>query len=288
SSTRSLPFIEEAEPAIPGSRSCAISFVFFIDLRDLRFPRRCCCYDFAGRIVVGAGAAVRMSHRGRSIMKRKSRIQFSLAALSAFIPLGHATTIKIEPDDYLDGTDLSNISSHVTLQNRYLEYDEGSGNLKSRTEAVYADSTRPLSNGDPAPTGSRTFGNFAYEGAGANINDDCCYGGFGMFFNEAVDRVSLLAVSWYPPEDLRTYWTAFDKSGNPLGYGTYGPGAYGKSFEVDIHLNGMWSLIIGGGDGTAAYEFDALTFDVPEPSPLSLSVLATAAIGWRMRRRRST
>src|SRR5690606_41491335 len=85
SSTRSLPFIEEAEPAIPGSRSCALSFVFFIVLRGFRFPRGGCGCAFAGGLVVGAGAPVRGGHRGRWIRRRNPRIGFRLAGRSAVL-----------------------------------------------------------------------------------------------------------------------------------------------------------------------------------------------------------
>lgn len=185
-----------------------------------------------------------------------------------------AAVITIEPDDYPAGTDLSNISPYVTLQSR--SYVVSGDTVVS---PVYAG--LPLYDGleYPAPTGDLTFGNYSWEPVGSS--------GFGMAFHQEVNHVSLLAVSAYPR--LGVQWGAFGFDGQLMATGLTAGGGYGETFLVDISLDGIWALVVGGHTGINAIDFDRLTFDVadsvtvPEPGMLPLFAGSLLLLGLRRR-----
>ncbi len=199
-----------------------------------------------------------------------------------FPSLAGAIPITIDPDDFAIGTDLSN--DYVTLRSLH---DGGSDAVTARESSV----------------GGHSFGWFAsglgWSGccgepglggpAGADVHN---YIGFGMFFQQEVDQVSLTATNWYPP-GLPAVWYAFDETGDLIGNGMTEFGSYGESFLVDVQLGGIWSLIVGGGDLIGAIEFDTLAFNtvsspastVPVSEPGMLALLALALLTLRGRRR---
>jgi MYXO-CTERM domain-containing protein len=213
-----------------------------------------------------------------SLVSRSRLCGFALTAL-LFSSLAGAIPITIDPDDYAVGTDLSN--GYVTLRSTF---NGGSSPVTARESS----------------TGGNSFGWFA----GGLGRSGCCgepglggpagadvhnYIGFGMYFHQEVDQVSLTAINWYPP-GLSAVWYAFDESGDLIGNGMTDFGNYGEPFLIDIELDGIWSMIVGGFSLISAIEFDNLTFNtatppVPVSEPGMMALLALALLTLRRPRR---
>ncbi|MDK8464273.1 PEP-CTERM sorting domain-containing protein [Marinobacter sp. SS13-12] len=201
-----------------------------------------------------------------------------LAAMSLLTPsITEASIITIEPDDFAEGTDLSSVSSYVSLQSLVANYREPG--------PIYATRSRPEYR---APTGELVFGNF---GAGIGILDECetdfeCAIGFGMTFHQPVRWVSLLYQNWGYPfmggYGLPNIWYAFDVNGDRIEWGvssTMGD-TLGQVFSLNLAIPGMKSLVVGGGATINAMEYDRLSFavGVPEPAPLALLAVGLGAV----------
>jgi hypothetical protein len=174
----------------------------------------------------------------------------------------NAMVVDIEPDDYSVGQDLSHISPYVTLQ---------SVDPFTKNPVVASDSKW-------APGTNHTLGHHSLSciNSPCNVND---YVGFGIFFNQAVSHVSLTALNWGYAPGLDAAWAAFDENGNRMAQGISGPGLLGESFAVDITLDGIWSLFVGGSESMNAVEFDHLSFEtsalkVAEPPMSAITLLA--------------
>lgn len=201
--------------------------------------------------------------------------------LAATLVAGNATAavIEIEPDDYAEGTDLSNVSPYVTLSHETSAHSWP-------PQSVHA--TAPQFD-FPAPTGNLTFGVY---GAGPGSCDGeirlGCFAGFGMSFHQPVDEVSLLAInSGYPP-GLGAWWAAFDSDGAMLAGGIeHGETTdnYGIPFELKVDVPDMASLVAGGSGLTNVIEFDRLVIQVPEPGAWSLLGLGLLGLYLKTRKR---
>lgn len=206
---------------------------------------------------------------------------FLTMLLLPLIPLtANALIVTIEPDDYAPGADLSNVSPYVTLRSLIPTFPG------VEIANVFADDDGALGSPDyVAPTGNQTFGNHAFIfGSPPDI------GGFNMNFNQAVNSVSLLANSEYPP-GLLAVWAAFDQSGNIIGTGSAGNGVpLGETFGINIVLDNIWSVIVGGDDSMAAINFDYLVFEfddpVDVPAPASLILLLSGLLMILLRKKR--
>ncbi len=201
--------------------------------------------------------------------------RFCGLALTAllFPSLAGAIPITIDPDDHAVGTDLSN--GYVTLRSLH---DGGSDAVTARESTAGGNSFGWFAGG-PGWNGCCSEPGLGGP-AGADVHNHI---GFGMFFQQEVDQVSLTATNWYPP-GLPAVWYAFGETGDLIGNGMTEFGSYGESFLVDIQLGGIWSLIVGGFDLIGAIEFDSLAFNtvsspapavsVSEPGVLALLTLA--------------
>jgi hypothetical protein len=213
-------------------------------------------------------------------MPKLSVIFFLSVILSTFSATASAILITVEPDDYAAGTNLTNVSPYVTLESVTPAFPG------SNVGAIYADENGAL--GDPdyvAPTGDLTFGNHGFFVYGEEPD----LGGFSMTFHQAVSNVSLLANNEYPP-GLLAIWAAFDYEGNIIGEGASGEGvALGETFAVNINLDNVWRVVVGGDASTAAINFDHLTFEVDDlvsvPGPAPLTLLLTALTVLLLRRK---
>lgn len=213
-------------------------------------------------------------------MPKLSVIFFLSVILYTFSSTASALLITVEPDDYAAGTNLTTVSPYVTLESVTPAFPG------SEVGPIYADANGAL--GDPdyvAPTGELTFGNHAFFVYGEEPD----LGGFSMTFHQAVSNVSLLANNEYPP-GLLAIWAAFDYEGNIIGEGASGEGvALGETFAVNINLDNVWRVVVGGDASTAAINFDHLTFKVDDlvsvPGPAPLILLLTALTALLLRRK---
>lgn len=170
-----------------------------------------------------------------------------------------ALVLTIEPDDYAVDTVLSNVSPYVSLY--YVSPFEEASNVK----AVQGG---PLP-GVTAPTGSLSFGNYALNlfGPGNSIDG---FEGLALRFTQDVQHISLLAnsvISGLPSE-----WVAFSEAGNRITSGSAGhDSASGETFEILINVANVRTVILGGAIGTAAINYDHLTFEILDKDIITVS-----------------
>lgn len=213
---------------------------------------------------------------------------FSCVFLSLLSSFASSLPVTLEPDDYAPGTNLSNISSLVTLESRYLDFVDGDfavvGSTVSASAAAF---------GLAAPTGTLTFGTAGFgcgTGSCSQVGD---FTGLGFFFQQSTSQVSLQGRHGYgaadTPFSFAATWAAFDQAGNLLTQGSTSA-LYDTAFLIDIVVPNMWSLIIGGQDMTDALMLDRLVFEadgVSVPAPVGLPLLLMALLGMALTRRRN-
>jgi hypothetical protein len=212
--------------------------------------------------------------------KIDSKPLFLALAFAVLPSISNAAVITIEPDDYALGADLSTVSPYVKFQSASEGPTCGNPFGEACTSTRYASQGGPFGGSYTAPTGTQHFGTAAYGfvgGQGDQGPDSRT--GLGVLFNQEVDHLTLLANSVYP--GLSAYWVAFDQDGNTIGEGSEGGGLpVGQTFTIDIQLDNIWSVVVGGSSQIAALTLDHLTFDiadntstsVPEPGALLLLV----------------
>lgn len=190
-----------------------------------------------------------------------------------------ATIIEIEPDDYAEGTDLSNVSPYVTLART-------DGKLGSTPEPIYA--TSPAGQ-LPSPTGDLSFG---LHGAGPV---DCvdrveCYAGFSMTFHQPIEWASLYSLNRGYTPGLASIWMAFDAQGDRMAVGTASEDSlnnFGETTLFTVGIPGMRTLLVGGDFVTNALEYDRLQFRLtPVPEPGLLPLFGLSLVGLYFIRRR--
>lgn len=201
-------------------------------------------------------------------MKRNGLIGWIAATLLlAASASSHAFIVTIEPDDYAEGTDLSNVSPYVTLSSR--SYLFGNGNPID--DPVTATAPAP---GYSAPTGNLSFGYHGFN-VWPDENGEPVFGGLALTFHQEVSQLTLWADnSRYPGQAVD--WAAYDRDGNWIGNGGKQvgvPGGPGETFLIDIPMENVWTIVLGGNDSINAMIFDRLSFNVvPEPSTWMLLV----------------
>ena len=193
----------------------------------------------------------------------------------AGITVAPATTITIEPDDYMAGTDISTVSPFVTLTN-------------GRHEPIFASTF--TCNGLSAPTGSMVFGSTA---------DAACHGwasqvggpypadnsGFAFVaaFQQPVTEVSVVAINFGFPLDFAVEFTAFDENFTEVGFGRVNS-PLGEAVSIVITGDNIRYIDLGGFSSIGALALDKLSFVVPEPGSAALLVLGLFAMVSRKRR----
>ena len=208
-------------------------------------------------------------------MQRRDLIGWSISALLFTLSsLTHAFIVTIEPDDYAAGTDLSNVSPYVTLSSRY--YSSATGGAVDTT--ITAEAPNP---GHLAPTGDLSFGYHGLHTFPGSIGDPAQLGGFALTFHQETSQLTLLANnSMYP--GLSARWEAYDRNGNAIGGGSIHGGESGEAFLIDIQLDDLWAVIVGGEESISAINFDRLSFSVvPEPGTWMLLVPGLLALALR-------
>lgn len=218
-------------------------------------------------------------------MLQKGDLKLSILALILvlFSSTANAILVTLDPDDYGLGVPLINPYVTTAYLDGSLEGDPWSSPLTAQDRREHGPDYQ-------APTGDLIFGAFPFIFPIPDYN----YGffGLGIKFNQDVFRVRLLANSLYTPGDLAAVWMAFDGDGNQLAFGTAGGDRpHYETFEIEIELRGIRSLILGGDAGTSAICFDYLTFEfddlpdtsIPAPNPLALLLTGLAMIILRIK-----
>lgn len=190
-----------------------------------------------------------------------------VSVLLAFTPvLANAIVITLDPDDFAAG---------APLQNDYVK-------VLSTDGLSWNEPTILRGQGGPS-----SFGVFALTYP--TVGEPHGWGGLLLQFNQEVSRVKLVTSTHFEDEWSRILgWVAFDRDGMLIKSG----GAdvpFGRDFEVDIQLKGVWSMILGGAESRHSIHFDDLSFEiddkpnasVPAPNPLVLLMMGLAMITLR-------
>lgn len=207
------------------------------------------------------------------------KFSYTSVVITAFLmiipALANALVITLEPDDY--GMD-------APLQNEYVTVGSSDGSPYNLPPIIPI-RAKNYSSWDAdykAPTGELTFGNFSFFPATERSD----WSGLVLSFNQAVSRVTMLANSGYRDRWFNSAgWVALDQNGEEIGSGSAGvPEGQGHlTFEIDIQLENIWKVIMGGAESIPYIYFDHLTFEVPavsvpEPNPLFMLLVGIACL----------
>lgn len=217
----------------------------------------------------------------------------STLAMAVCPTLGNALVVTIEPDDYYEGADLSNVSPYVTMQ-RLSSSFPGEPNPPSPVFAGAKQS--PLNPGlSPTPTGQLSFGSAAYNGFyDEPYSLDTVISGIGLFFNQDVTDLSILAVRDFNTPQVGVAWHGFNEAGMRISSGYTHMDMAGVVTKINMLLEpGIRSVVFGTQNGYGSIiNYDHLNFTiadssahVPEPSALGLLGLGLAFLGLRSRRK---
>ncbi|HTF98127.1 MAG TPA: PEP-CTERM sorting domain-containing protein [Cellvibrio sp.] len=216
-------------------------------------------------------------------MKKLIALFFALAAQASI-----AGAVVIDPDNYAEGTDLTNISRFVTL-------------TANGVDSVYAKSLSPnaAEGNDSLDLGNKIFSHT--PGPSESYIDDewmMDYVSMEITFHAAVSSFSILIAELFydaAPGDDPTWISIFDKNNNLIAQpdviwtgNEVELGVVSQSIDYETHwsyLKFEWSgenigkVIIGG--NSEPVTLDRLTFElanVPEPSAYILMMFGVALL----------
>ncbi|KMQ74601.1 PEP-CTERM sorting domain-containing protein [Marinobacter subterrani] len=195
-----------------------------------------------------------------------------MAASSFLIPsITEASIITVDPGDYAEGADLSNVSPFVTLQ--YLDGSYGSYPIKAKRSFF---------------SGDLTFGTMQSQWVQCVGRYECAQG-FGMAFTHSPRWVSFsMTLTNIVLSELSTLvWHAFDEVGDEIAWQrtiTYGlePGQF---YSWNIAVPNMKYLVVGGGGYPSPGEFNQLSFAVGVAEPSALALFSLGLMGLFFKRR---
>jgi len=206
-------------------------------------------------------------------MSKRLMALFTCLALTLFTSMANAILITVDPDDFVDGTDISNAFSGITLS----AIDGGSNVIA--TTSVYSQTSLLAS------TGSQVFG---HDGIFVETWANGLVGDLRIDFMQATDFVSLdiIANNGFDPGFLEAY----DSTGTLLGsFTTLGNLGSGTSETASISSSSAnISYVIASGLSGNDVALDNLIYNsatVPEPSVIAL--LGLGLLGISVARRKS-
>lgn len=190
-----------------------------------------------------------------------------IAVLSICIPTASALTVTVEPDDFADGIDISELLPGISLS-AVGGYDNLDGSVYVSPDGL-------------ASTGTNVFANNLSFERQWYLDDTR---GFALRadFTSPADTVAIDIIG-DDPDDIGTL-TAYNAAGEIIETVTTAPLNTGQIFTAQINAGAFEiAYIIAGGQGNTVH-LDNLTVSlIPEPATLLL--LSIGAIAIRKRRR---
>lgn len=198
---------------------------------------------------------------------RRLTALFTALTLTLCTSMANAILITVDPDDFADGTDISNAYSGITLS-----AIDGGFNVITTTSVFSVTSTL-------ASTGTRVFG---HDGIFNRTWAEGLVGDLRIDFLQATDFVSIdiIANNGFDPGFLRAY----DSSGTLLDFfETQGDLGSGTSETASISTGSAnIAYVIASGLGGNDVTLDNLTYNsasVPEPTVLALLSFGLLGVG---------
>lgn len=205
------------------------------------------------------------------IHKSYKPLHYVIAMVLLMPIISHATLIVVEPDNFIDGQDISNAVAGVTLS------AVGSGSDFPLTSSIIRART-PHQAGSPVPTGSLVFG---VDAADFDTGFYSTEHQFRADFDLLTDFVSIMVA---PDNNVGVtdfaHISIFDSNNILLDF--FDTGGLSETVSFSRASSEISYLIAGNATGNFGDSFmlDRLAFNVPEPTTLALLSLGLAGLGF--------